>query len=215
MMDKIPASDAGVPGMLEGAPSRHERRRRQTRQRLIETALRLILEKGYDAITIQEITDRADLGRGTFYLHFKDKEELVWSAFRAMFEALEQEAHRTLDRAHPQVEYFGLLGIFRHADQHRDLYRVMFGGRGSARLTARMQDYMAQAFLEDIQRAPRAAAPPPADASFNLPHAFEAQLLTGLVTRLLYWWLETPTGYTPEQMAAMTYAAVYRQAPPP
>ena len=38
------------------------------------------MEKGYEAVTIQDITDRADLGRGTFYIHFKDKEEAIWSA---------------------------------------------------------------------------------------------------------------------------------------
>ncbi|MCJ7529956.1 MAG: TetR/AcrR family transcriptional regulator, partial [Anaerolineales bacterium] len=56
--------------------TRHERRRLQTRKLLIQTTLQLVLEKGYDAISIQDITERADLGRGTFYLHFKDKEEV-------------------------------------------------------------------------------------------------------------------------------------------
>jgi len=79
-------------------PSRHERRRLQTRQRLIQTALQLVLEKGYNAISIQDITDRADLGRGTFYIHFKDKEDVVWAAFRDLYQALEQEAHQRRDR---------------------------------------------------------------------------------------------------------------------
>ncbi len=81
------------------APSRHERRRLRTRQLLAQSTLDLILEKGYDAITIQDITERADVGRGTFYLHFKDKEEVVWTMFRESFEKLEQEAHRQIDRS--------------------------------------------------------------------------------------------------------------------
>lgn len=189
--------------------TRHQRRRLQTRNLLIQSTLELVLEKGYESISIQDITDRADLGRGTFYLHFKDKEEVIWTAFREFFQELEQEAHRHLDRNLPQVEYHGLMNIFRHADVNRDLYRVMFGSRGSAILTGRVQDFLAEVFLRDIRNAP-----PPPEINFNLPEEFEAQLLTGVISRLLYWWLETPNGYTAEQMAAMTYMALYRQLPP-
>jgi len=189
--------------------SRHTRRRLQTRKLLIQTALQLILEKGYEAISIQDITDRADLGRGTFYIHFKDKEELVWDAFHELFQELEKEAHQKLDRRTPQVEYYGLLNIFRHAEKNRDLYQVMFGRRGSAALSARLQDFLAEVFLFDIRNTP---VPP--EINFHLPEEVEAQMLTGLISRLLFWWLETAKGYTPEQMASMTYRMLYRQEPP-
>ena len=189
--------------------NRHERRRIQTRRLLIQTTLELVLEKGYEAIAIQDITDRADLGRGTFYLHFKDKEDVVWTALKESFQELEQEAHTQLDRKMPQVEYFGLLKIFQHADKNRDLYRVMFGGQGSAHLTSRAQEYLVQAFLYDIRNSSE-----PADNRLNLPEDFKAQMLTGTITRLLYWWLETPNTHTPEEMAGMTYKALYRKQPP-
>ncbi len=190
-------------------PSRHARRRLQTRKILIQTTLQLVLEKGYDAISIQDITDRADLGRGTFYIHFKDKEDVIWTAFRDLFQELEQEAHKQLDRHLPQVEYYGLLNIFHHAEKNRDLYRVMFGGQGSAMLTARVQDFLANVFLYDIQNAPE-----PPDIDFNLPEEIEAQMLTGVISRLLFWWLEIPNNYSAQQMAAMTYMALYRKNPP-
>jgi AcrR family transcriptional regulator len=189
--------------------SRHARRRLQTRNLLIQTTLQLVLEKGFDAISIQDITERADLGRGTFYLHFKDKEEVVWTMFQDMFKEMEQEAHKQLNRNLPQVEYFGLLNIFHHAEKNRDLYRVMFGGQGSALLTARVQDFLAKTFLYDIRNAPEYS-----DDNFNLPEEFEAQMLTGMISRLLFWWLETPNKYTAGQMAAMTYKALYRKQPP-
>ncbi len=188
--------------------SRHERRRLATRKRLIETTLQLVLEKGYEAISIQDITGRADLGRGTLYIHFKDKEEVVWTAFRDLFHELEREAHKQLDPRRPQAEYYGLLNIFQHVDKNRDLYRVMFGRHGSALLTARVQDFLAQAFVYDIRNAP------PPDVNFNLPEEFEAQVLTGVISRLLFWWLETRINYTAEQMATMTYEALYRKHPP-
>jgi AcrR family transcriptional regulator len=76
--------------------SRHERRRLRTRKLLIQATLQLVLEKGYDAISIQDITDKADLGRGTFYIHFKDKEEVVWTMFQDLYQEFEQEAHKQL-----------------------------------------------------------------------------------------------------------------------
>jgi AcrR family transcriptional regulator len=190
-------------------PTRHERRRLQTRKLLIQTTLQLVLEKGYDAITIQDITDQADLGRGTFYIHFKDKEDVVWTMFQELIQELEAEAHLQLDRTMPQVEFFGLLNIFRHAEKNKDLYRLMFGGKGSAALTACLQDFLAKSFLEDIRNAPQ-----PPEVNFNLPEEFEAQMLTGMISRLLFWWLETSKAYTAEQMAAMTYEALYRKHPP-
>jgi AcrR family transcriptional regulator len=189
--------------------SRHERRRLQTRKQLIETTMQLVLEKGYDAISIQDITDRADLGRGTFYLHFKDKEEIVWSVFQELFRTLEQDAHRQLDHNAPGVEYYGLLNIFHHAAEHRDLYRVMLGGKGSAMLTTRVQDFMAESFLYDIRNAP-----PPTNVDFNIPSEIEAQILTGTISRLLFWWLETTNDYSVEQMATMIYKVLYRKNPP-
>ena len=189
--------------------SRHERRRLQTRKLLIQTTLQLVLEKGYDAITIQDITDKADLGRGTFYIHFKDKEEVIWTMFQDLFRELEQKAHNQLDRTMPQVEYYGLLNIFNHANQNKDLYRLMFGGQGSAMLTARVQDFLATSILYDIRNALDSP-----DINFHLPEEIEAQILTGMISRLLFWWLETPNNYTAGEMAAMTYKAVYRRQPP-
>jgi AcrR family transcriptional regulator len=171
--------------------------------------LQLVLEKGYDAISIQDITEGADLGRGTFYLHFKDKEEIIWTMFQEMFRELEQDAHNRINRSMPQVEYYGLLNIYHHAEKNGDLYRMMLGGQGSALLTARVQDLLAKIFLNDIHNAPE-----PQDDDFNLPEEFEAQLLTGVISRLVFWWLETPNNYTAGQMAAMTYQALYRREPP-
>ncbi len=59
---------------------RLDRRVQRTRKLLRESMMALILEEGYDAISIQDITDKANLGRATFYLHFKDKDEVLSSA---------------------------------------------------------------------------------------------------------------------------------------
>ncbi len=190
--------------------TRHQRRRQQTRRLLIQTTVALVLEKGYDATSIQDVTDRADLGRGTFYIHFKDKEDVVWSAIQDLILEMEEQAHRQFkEHIPPQVEYYALLNIFRHSQQNRDLYRVVFGSKGSAALTGRVQDLLAQIFLTDI-RERRGSQ----DSGREVPDVIVAQMMTGLVTRLVTWWLETLNEFSAEEMAGLTYRAVYRKAPP-
>ncbi len=188
--------------------TRHARRRQQTRQRLIQAALELVLEKGYEAVNIQDITDKADLGRGTFYIHFKDKEDIIWSGVKDLILELEGQAHRQFEAQVPEpLEYYGLLNIFRHCAQNRDIYRVILGGKGSAVLLGRMQDLMASLFLYDIRQ--RRGEP-----KLQVSDEFLAQMFSGAITRLVSWWLETANEYTPEQMAAMTYQAIYHKPLP-
>ncbi len=190
--------------------SRHERRRQQTRKLLIQSAVQLVLEKGYDAISIQDITDLADLGRGTFYIHFKDKEEVVWSAVQDLILELEQKAHKQyVDGIPDQPEYFGLLYIFQQADQNRDLFRLIFSVRGSAMLTRRVQDLLAAIFLYDLQNQSFLR-----DSISDVPLEIVAQMTTGLITRMIDLWLDNSNNYTAEQMAGMMYQVLYRKKPP-
>ena len=196
--------------MNNSIPTRHERRRQQTRQRLIQAAVELLLEQGYDTMNIQAITDRADLGRGTFYIHFRDKEDIVWAAIKDLVLDLEQQAHREFEKANPaQVEYYGLLNVFRHGEQNRDIYTVILSNKGSSILLGRLQELLAQMLLHDIRAAREKQA-----MNATIPEEILAQMLTGMISRLLFWWLETPNKYTAEQMAAMIYQALYHQQAP-
>jgi AcrR family transcriptional regulator len=189
--------------------SRHERRSQQTQKLLIKTTLGLILEKGYDVVTIQDITDRADLGRGTFYIHFKGKEDVVWAAVQEILNELIQELHKRFDRRIPQDRYLALCSVFRHATNNKDLYRAVLGAQGSAKLFGRMQDLVAKALFYDIKNTSSLRLREP-----NIDQEVLAQMLTGSLTRILIWWLEIPNQYSAEQMAEDTYKIFYRRNPP-
>src|SRR5512133_4407009 len=68
-----------------------DRRARRTRKQLKEALFALVLEKGYDGVTIEDITERADLGRTTFYLHYRDKEELLLESIDSISEELMEQ----------------------------------------------------------------------------------------------------------------------------
>jgi AcrR family transcriptional regulator len=185
--------------------SRHERRRNRTIAQLRQAAMELLLEKGYDAISIQDITDRADLGRGTFYIYFRNKEEIVWNIIEEGIKRTTEEAILNAAGEMPeQPEYFSYVNIFRHAQQNRDLYRIMIGGQGSSLLTKRIQDYLTADFIHDHRKYG-------IYDSGNAPPEIFAQILTGALFRLLIWWLETPNDYSPEQMAEILQTALHKQ----
>jgi len=68
--------------MTSAAPARQKRRTDLTRARLLDAALEVFCERGYDAASLGEITARADLGTGTLYLHFRDKRSIYEAMVR-------------------------------------------------------------------------------------------------------------------------------------
>jgi AcrR family transcriptional regulator len=181
--------------------NRFQRRKERTRSQIKNAAISLILEKGYDAITIDAIVERADVGKGTFYLHFKDKESLVWDVIREGLEQVAQETNRRYQNQ-TNMEYFGFLVAFEHADQNRDLYRIMLGGRGNTLLTQRVKEFL----VEETEREIRAHT---AFTGRDLPPDFMAQYVIGALMQILVWWIETPNATSPAQMADKFYQMVF------
>ncbi len=191
--------------------TRHQRQRLRTRKQLIQAAVELTLEKGYEAVTVQDITDRADLGRGTFYVHFKDKEDVLWTAMQIGFQETEARAHSQFqDGPLPaRLEYYYYLNIFHHAEYNQALYRVMLGRQGSSTLKARVQEYFVTELNRDISLLPDQLF-----SEFSAPKEILAQVVTGAVMQLMLWWLETPNDYPPEQMAGILYEIMHHQKSP-
>lgn len=189
-------------------PTRWEKRKRRTRQHLQSCTLELLLEKGYQDLTIQNITDCADYARGTFYVHFADKDEIVWTIFEEDLQRLSEAVLRTYSDAPPeQRKFLTWKAAFAYAQQQRDLLRVMLGEQGHPAFAQRLQDYIAQ-FIE----AGLASGVFDPQINVKLPQSFAAQFMTGALVRLMLWSLDTD--YTPEQLAQMFYETLYRRPMP-
>src|SRR5262245_57855262 len=107
------------PGNCSGNQSameveRVDRRVRRTRRLLREALLSLTLEKGYDQVTVQEVLDRADVGRATFYAHFTDKDDLLISGLLELRDSLREQL-ATMVRSDGSTR-----------PEHPDLTRVLF-----------------------------------------------------------------------------------------
>ncbi|MFI7440719.1 TetR/AcrR family transcriptional regulator [Nonomuraea indica] len=170
-----------------------DRRVRRTRELLRRALVELILERGYDRITVQHIIDRADVGRSTFYAHYTDKDDLLLGNLEELAAAFEEHLERHFaSRAEPNP----VLAAFEHADRQRDLYRALAGKRGAevmrAGLRRRLKEVVARRVPEFLPHRD-GAVPVEVTAEF---------LLTSLLG-LLMWWLDNDLPYTAEEMADM------------
>ena len=93
-----------------------DRRVLRTRLALREALLSLMDEKDYDRITVEEITERANLGRATFYLHYKDREDLLLEEFADLIDALTQQLARLsiLEWQQQSLPQRPILLVFQH-----------------------------------------------------------------------------------------------------
>ncbi len=99
----------------------------RTRQLLRSALLSLIPQKGYDDITIQDITEYATLNRSTFYLHYDDKDHLMQAMIADVFTELE-DIPRQKPQQETNVRYIERIytHLFQHIYTHKEFYKVMF-----------------------------------------------------------------------------------------
>ncbi len=185
-----------------------DRRIQRTQGLLQEALIALILEKGYEAITVQDILERANLGRSTFYAHYRDKEDLLVSGFSRVFDEFQHSyasagaaaASATPARSEQSARELSLY-FYRHTGSHRHLFRALIGRQGGDIIL----EY-ARKFLSGIARSYLAAPGPlPRDGALVEPLV---QYLVSSYLALLTWWLDHDSPYTPEQMNDIYFALV-------
>ena len=175
-----------------------DRRVQRTRQLLQRALLELIEEHSYEGITIQQITDRANMGRATFYLHYRDKEQLLLETIQKLQEGLARqlESLRPSDflREKPTMNE----QIFQHIARYRQLYHSLLSERGAAIARHRLLAYLAQQAEQFIVNPLLDLVSEPA-----VPVSFLAAYLTGTLDAAITWWLDHPQEKTPEEMAVL------------
>lgn len=173
-----------------------DRRIRRTRRLLTDALIALTLEKGYEAVSIRDITERAGIGYATFFRHYRDKEALLGDVLEAMLEELIALVQPTSDAADPRAT--GRL-VFAHAQQNSALYRVLLASRGVSDLLRRVQEIGVQGVL-DTYRA-RSDSIVPAEIAAN-------HIITSFLA-LIGWWLTHDMPYPPERMGEIYAALIF------
>jgi len=122
--------------MVQNIP---DRRVQKTRKLLQDALMALVTEKGYESVTIQEILDKANVGRSTFYAHFQDKDQLLHSILDRLDELFEQHEKQLLDATKnvENADHTNLahslsptLSLFQFVGQNHRFFNAMLGNRG-------------------------------------------------------------------------------------
>ena len=171
-----------------------DRRVRRTKQRLEEALESLIIEKGYDKTTVQDLIDRADVGRSTFYAHYETKDDLLVSWVDQL--AAEMELHM----AQQQTDAGSImpsLALFRHMAEAHHVYKAMIGSRGIDIATEMVHSSLLRHATSGLERRPDT------NDQTSIPIEVRAEFLTGSLLALLAWWVDNDMPYPPESMDEM------------
>lgn len=191
----VPDTVSDLSGKREALMTVQDRRVRRTHRALGEALVSLILERGYERITVQDILDRADVGRSTFYAHYRDKDALLM----ANFDGLREELRRDLDAITPAVIPSPTApagALFDHAYRHRRVYAALCGRQGGHLVQRHLHQLVGGLLREHLR-------PHLVEAGSDLPVDVVAEFATTAALGLLAWWIDHGFPYGPARIAYM------------
>jgi len=179
----------------------------RTRALLQQAHLSLILEMGYERVTVRDICAKANVGRSTFYAHFRGKDDLKRSGLeRLRQELINHQRHSLASSAcssHPSLAF--TLPMLQHAQRSRDLYRALAGGRGGVVSLRAIRKILADLAREEIHGREIAAEP---DA-----REITVEFVVGAFLAIMTWWLDGGAQLPPERVDALFRGMVFDGLP--
>ena len=164
---------------------RGARRRARTRADLIVAARRVFAKRGYHEASIAEITEMADVGVGTFYLHFRDKDEVFMSLLEEGLRSIRERVQAAVEQAEPrQLLTVAIASIFRHAYEERELFQIALSGGKRLAPTVQSQSGMTEGFALALEEARRQGLL----EGYSIP--LLARFITGIITQGIIYWFE-------------------------
>ena len=167
-----------------------DRRIQRTRQLLLNSLIQLILEKGYEATTVQDVIDRANVGRSTFYSHFQDKEALLLSGFENLRDVFDGSQN------HSSGETAGwnlVLALFRHAEANRQTFKALFGKQAGTVVLNHIEGALTVNLREHFRKSFPKKKP-------SVPLDVFVQYFVSTFLGLLVWWLDNDAAHSAAEM---------------
>jgi AcrR family transcriptional regulator len=178
-----------------------DRRVARTRDRLGDALVELLLEKPFDDITVQEVLDRAQVSRSTFYEHYRDKNDLFLSDVDDFFELIST----LLARHNDQSERVAPVGeFFTHIAEARDFYAAMVESGRIHDVKELGEAHFARSIEQRLEQQPRSNSLTK-ETRTALAHAF-----AGALFALLSWWVQQGMHTSPRAMDDLFHGLVSR-----
>ena len=174
------------------AQSPTDRRSLRTRTALRAALLELIIERGWDDIAVQDLCDRANVGRSTFYTHYDSKDALLAGGLEDLRSFLRQAARERRAAGNEATLDFAL-GLIEHAYEQRRLFRTLVGRRSGYVVQQRFREMVIRLVGDEM----------PAGSAPGLPRAAAQRWIAGAFVELLGWWIEQRNPLPPAELASM------------
>ncbi|MGH6920111.1 MAG: TetR/AcrR family transcriptional regulator [Geminicoccaceae bacterium] len=160
----------------------------------------LILKKGYEAITVEDICDAANVGRSTFYSHYTSKDDLKRSSLDEHLRRLLVDRQRDALATPGDIRDRSLgfsLAMREHARDHIDLYRALVGGRGGTLALGTIRQIVSDLVRNEL------AATVDKNSADGIPRELVVQYVVGAYMAVLTWWLDGGAKLPPQRIDAM------------
>src|SRR5574344_207216 len=179
-----------------------DRRQQKTRKAIFKAFTELLAQKKYDRITVQEIIDRADVGRSTFYAHFETREALLDAMCTELFEHV-THAHGYSEGTHDFSDkqdnlYTEITHILYHLRDDRKNIQGLLSGESSELFLCSMKKDVGVIFKRHLKFHLQ---------NKQVPETFLLNHITGSFVEMLHWWVQNEMRQTPETMTRY-FAAV-------
>ena len=171
-----------------------DRRIQKTRKALRDALHSLVLDRGYDDLSVQDITDKANLGRATFYLHYREKDELLEDLLREFSQNFTQRHGSKISFSDRKV----VQSMFEYAEDYYDFYRIMTIGKGGVIGMRKMQTIIRETCAQYLDTLEAASC-----GTFTVPRAFLDNFVASSLMSTIFLWLEQEMPYSPAEMADM------------
>lgn len=166
----------------------------RTRRQLHSAFVGLVIERGYESITVLDIAKEAKIGRKTFYRHYQDKETLLYATLE---ELLIEGQPLLLPPTSPKAAEENTLNALRFAQRYADLFRVLLRSPAAEQL---IKPFLTFGFNEGHRFF----------AGSTTPDELVAYHFVISLMNLIRWWLEQAQPYPPEEMAEYVNRLVIR-----
>ncbi|MFF2878243.1 TetR/AcrR family transcriptional regulator [Gottfriedia sp. NPDC057991] len=174
----------------------------KTKKLIKETLLDLIEEKGFEAISVRDITLKAGLNRGTFYLHYRDKYDLMEKGQNEILEGLqdrlifirpkEMNEFYSNDMVYPPI-----LNVYHYLKENQRFIKILISTKGDPAFPKKMKEHIKETIYEKLVDLLEE------EYMIDIPHEYTTAFISSAFFGLIEQWLEKEEPITPEEMAIM------------
>lgn len=178
-----------------------DRRQKRTKKQIRQALIDLITEVGLKNITVSELSKRADINRGTFYLHYQDIHHLTESLEKELIEDLKQHALRLNPEAIMENQdslYPLLVQIIQSFANHADLVSVLISPQGDPSFLITWEQIVAELILDKFNEVPERK-----QLSLPIPSDYLSTVIASLYTGVIIHWIETGMEKSVEEIATI------------